>query len=122
MCRYSWLPTYPPNPARQHTPDHRFVLFRDDGVAGNLLEMAAAARGSGTSSGGGSSGASPTRASTSLLATSVSAARTTVASYKGRTNGCEVAGLSPNTLYRFRVRAINTRTRSSLSPPLEVRV
>ena len=44
-----------------------------------------------------------------------------MASYKGRTNGYEVAGLSPNTLYHFRVRAVNTRTRSSLSPALEVR-
>lgn len=43
-----------------------------------------------------------------------------MASYKGRANGCEVAGLSPNTLYHFRVRAVNTRTRSSLSPALEV--
>lgn len=84
--------------------------------------MAAAARGSGGGSSGGGGGVSPTRASTALSATSASAARTTVASYKGRTNGCEVAGLSPNTLYHFRVRAVNTKTRSSLSPALEVRV
>eukprot|EP00752_Nemacystus_decipiens_P016176 g14468.t2 len=101
----------------------KYALFRDDGVAGNLLEMeavAAAARGSGSTSSGGGSGVSPTTASTTLPATSGAAARTTVASYKGRTNGCEVAGLSPNTLYHFRVRTVNTRTRSSLSPPLQV--
>lgn len=73
--------------------------MRDDGVAGNILEMAAGR------------GVSPTPAS---------AAVTAVASFKGRASGCEVAGLSPNTLYRFRVRAVNSRTRSALSAALEV--
>ena len=90
-------------------------------MAGNLLEMAgagaASTRGTNSAGGGVSSTGAPT---TSAAAAPVSAARTTVASFKGRANGCEVAGLSPNTLYHFRVRAVNTRTRSSLSSPLEV--
>lgn len=84
---------------QKNTCKHRFVLMRDNGVAGNLLEMAAA-RGASLPS---------------------SSAETTTASFKGRANGCEVAGLSPNTLYHFRVRAVNTRTRSALSAPLEVK-
>lgn len=73
--------------------------MRDNGVTGNLLEMAAAR------------GAS----------LPPSSAETATASFKGRANGCEVAGLSPNTLYHFRVRAVNIRTRSALSAPLEVK-
>lgn len=122
-CLPACLRTHSLNPPVGNTLNHRFVLFRDDGLAGNLLEMAAVAavaRGGGGDSNGGGSGVSPTRASITLSATPASAARTTVASYKGRANGCEVAGLSPNTLYHFRVRTVNTRTRSSLSPPLEV--
>lgn len=122
-CMHACLSTHSLHPARRKHRNHRFVLFRDDGVAGNLLETAAAAaaaRGNGSSSSGGSSGVSPPRASTTVSTTSASAARTTLASFKGCANGCEVAGLSPNTLYHFRVRAVNARTRSSLSPPLEV--
>lgn len=73
--------------------------MRDDGVAGNLLEMASADN---TSS------------------VPASAVATAVASFKGRGNCCEVAGLSPNTRYYFRVRVVTSRTRSALSAPLEV--
>ena len=78
----------------------RFVLMRDDGVAGHLLETAAAV-------------GDPALTTTSP--------KTTTASFKGRGKGCMVAGLSPNTLYHFRVCAVNNRTRSMLSTPLEVR-
>lgn len=74
--------------------------MRDNGEAGNFLEMAIS-RGS------------------SFIGASVAA--TTLASFKGRGNGCEVAGLSPNSLYYFRVRSVNARTKSALSAPLEVR-
>lgn len=100
----------------------RFVLVRDDGVAGNILEMAgvaAAARG-----GGGGGGVPPTRATTAAVTATTTLPKSTTAtipSFKGRAIGCEVAGLAPNTLYQFRVRAVNARTRSSLSAPLEVR-
>ena len=79
----------------------RFALLRDDGVAGNLLEVAATP-------------GDPLKQQHS--------APINVTSFKGRGHGCEVAGLTPNTLYHFRVRAVNNRTRSSLSAPLAVGV
>ena len=77
--------------------------MRDDGISGHHLETAAAAIGD--------------------PAPTTSSPKTTIntASFKGRGNGCTVAGLSPNTLYHFRVCAVNKRTRSMLSAPLEVR-
>lgn len=77
---------------------HRFTLARDNGVDGNALEL-------------------ETVQSNSL---SAGAETTTVASYKGRGTSCEVAGLSPNTMYQFRLRTMNAKTRSPLSAPLEV--
>lgn len=80
----------------------RFTLIRNNGVDGSALEIAAA-----------SQSGNP---STAAAAPEDSAA---VPCYKGRGSACEVAGLSPNTLYHFRVRAVNARTRSPLSSPLE---
>ncbi|CAN0529893.1 unnamed protein product, partial [Ectocarpus sp. 12 AP-2014] len=101
----------------------KFVLMRDDGVAGNVLEMAEVAAAARSGGGGGGGGVPPSRATTAAVtaATALPKGTTaTIASFKGRANGCEVAGLAPNTLYHFRVRAVNARTRSSLSAPLEV--
>lgn len=83
------------SPAHCVSTHGRFTLMRDTGVDGNVLEMSAAATAEATST-------------------------TTIASYKGREFSCEIAGLTPNTLYCFRMRAANARTRSSFSAPLEV--
>ncbi|CAM9655225.1 unnamed protein product, partial [Discosporangium mesarthrocarpum] len=71
-----------------------YVLKRDEGISQAILEVT-----------GGDPPAS---------------AAVSIASYKGGGTGCDVAGLKPNTLYRFRLRAVNARTRSALSAPLEV--
>lgn len=98
--------------------------MRDDGVAGNILEMAEVAAAARSGVGGGGGGVPPSRATTAAVTAATALPKSTtatIASFKGRANGCEVAGLAPNTLYHFRVRAVNARTRSSLSAPLEVR-
>lgn len=76
---------------------YSFVLVRDGGVSAHTSDTAAA------------------RPACPLPTKSIA-----ISSYKGRGRGCEVAGLWPNTLYRFRLRAVNARTQSALSAPLEV--
>ncbi len=41
-------------------------------------------------------------------------------SYHGNDTSCNISGLNPNTLYTFRLRVLNARATSRLSPPLAV--
>lgn len=87
-----------------------YILKRDAGVHAWACEAALLA---GTSSGGGGS------ANQDILQNILSrlpAAPLSIASYRGALEKCTIAGLSPNTLYRARLRASNARTQSSLSP------